>query len=121
MNHNNGVTKEELKKVKVWTILVEDPEDCPRVYGFRSLNKAISKAYDLVREQKEMWESVNEDEDREFFQYHGTQSSPFKYSYTTCKEIIIESLCQDYPQHLVWSESFSDYSTYSIEIEGHGL
>ena len=117
MNYTDKVSPEQLKKTKVWTILVESPEDCPRVYGFTSLNKTMSKAYDLVREYKEIWE--NDNEDTEFFEYFGNKTSPFKYSYSTCKEIIKESLLESYSWSIHYCESFHDYATWSITIEGH--
>ena len=113
-----NVTEAQIKRCKLWTLLVEDPNDCPRVYAFSSFNKAMKKAYELVQEQKEMFESDNPDEE-EFFQYHGSQSSPFKYSFRTCKELITSILLNEPFYSMSWSESFHDYSSYSIEIEGH--
>ena len=116
MNYHYEGTQEGLNKVKIWTVKAYvDYEN--QVYAYTSLNKAIKKAYEIVKACIIEFDEVN---GKGSFEKENGTDYVFKYSIKTCKELIKHSMIEDFAYGYMWSDSAYGYDKiYDIEIQGH--
>ena len=116
MNTHYEASKEELNKVKIWTVKAYvDYEH--HVYAYTSLNKAIKKAYEIAKECINEYEEANGE--GSFVKECGNDNV-FKYTLKTCKELVKHSMIEDYAYDYMFSDSAYGYEKiYDIEIQGH--
>lgn len=117
MNTQFEELKEEMNKVKIWTVKAYVDYD-HHVYAYTSLNKAIKKAYEIVREIIKAYDSL---ECEGSFEKEIEFDSQFKYSLKTCKELVKYSMIQTYAYDFSFQDSaYGRHDTiYDIEIQGH--